>query len=107
VEHGALTIADHLHQFHLSPIHDSLEATETSRGVQFIDGSGFRGMSLNHFATDDNSDQFNIEKSFLVAHIRRRLIRSFSTSRYIDIMSRLEMLGLSHLPKSTGHPRQV
>jgi uncharacterized protein YuzB (UPF0349 family) len=65
------------------------------RNVQFIDGFASIGVTLSSISIESGNEIFVIENDFMIDVLHHKLIRNFSRSSNLEIVSDLEILGLS------------
>jgi hypothetical protein len=75
--------------------YSTLESIEIPRNVQFIDGSAFQNIFSTFVSIKSSNPHFSMANDFLVDIIHHRLVRNFSSSRFITIDADIEILGSS------------
>jgi hypothetical protein len=73
--------------------YSSLESIVIPRNVQFIDGSAFIHVSISSISIESGNELFVVENEFLIDIIHHKLIRNFSRSSNIEIVSSIEIFG--------------
>jgi hypothetical protein len=73
----------------------SLQSIVIPHSVQFIDGSAFCDVELSSCDIESANDRFVIENESLIDILDHKLIRNFSKSSDITILSSIEILGPS------------
>jgi hypothetical protein len=71
----------------------SVQSIVIPRGVRFIDGGAFRGVTVSSISIENGNERFVIREGLLIDIVDHKLIRNFSKSSSVIIPCDIEILG--------------
>jgi hypothetical protein len=83
----------------------SLQSIVIPSNVCFINASAFVGVNLSNCLIESGNQKFVCENAFLINVVDHKLIRSFSTSSHLEILTILKFLG-HHVFQCVNHSHQ-